>query len=132
MGHRLMSTELLSRIQFGLTIGIHYLFPITTLGLTLFILIFETLACFKKDEQARRASAFLTKVLGLVFVGGVATGLLLPVEIGANWSRFSRFAGTVFGPMLSLEAMLAFALEIGRATRLNSSHWLLSRMPSSA
>ena len=107
----MMSVEMLSRVQFGVTIGFHYLFPITTLGLTLFILIFETLACFRKNESCRRASAFLTQLLGLVFVGGVATGIMLPVEIGANWARFSRCAGSVFGPMLSLEAMLAFALE---------------------
>ena len=106
-----MSVEVLSRVQFGVTIGIHYLFPVTTLGLTLFILILETLGLFRKDGASCRASAFLTKVLGLVFLGGVATGLLLPVEIGANWARFARSAGPVFGPILSLEAMLAFALE---------------------
>ncbi|MEI6212276.1 MAG: cytochrome ubiquinol oxidase subunit I [bacterium] len=106
-----MDAALLSRIQFGMTIGLHYLFPITTLGLAFFILLFESLALGTRREPYDRAAAFLTRILGLVFVGGVATGLLLPVEIGANWARFSRFAGPVFGPMLSLEAMLAFALE---------------------
>ena len=106
-----MSVETLSRVQFAITIGFHYLLAITTLGLTLFILILETAALFRWEERYGRASAFLTKILGLVFVGGVATGILLPVEIAANWARFSRFAGPVFGPMLSLEASMAFALE---------------------
>ena len=106
-----MSAEVLSRVQFGMTVGSHYLFAVTTLGLALFVLIFETVAFFRKDEGYGRASAFLARIMGLVFVGGVATGILLPVEIGANWARFSRIAGPVFGPMLSLEAMMAFALE---------------------
>lgn len=106
-----MDLEMLSRIQFGITIGIHYLFPITTLGLSLLILILESLFLFRRNEQYRRVSIFLVQMLGLVFTVGVATGIVLPFEIGGNWARFSNYAGAVFGPMLSLEATTAFALE---------------------
>lgn len=102
---------MLSRIQFGVSVGLHYLFPITTLGLTLFILIFETLYLARRREEHRSVSVFLTKLLGLVFTIGVATGLMLPFAFGANWARFSIFAGSVFGPMISIEASTAFALE---------------------
>lgn len=106
-----MDTLMLSRVQFGVSIGVHYLFPVTTLGLSLLILILETLSLRRKAESFRQVSGFLVKLLGLVFTVGVATGLVLPLQVGANWSRFSSFAGPVFGTMLSLEATLAFALE---------------------
>jgi cytochrome bd-type quinol oxidase subunit 1 len=34
-----MDTELLSRIQFGFTVGFHILFPTLTIGLSLFLLL---------------------------------------------------------------------------------------------
>jgi cytochrome d ubiquinol oxidase subunit I len=106
-----MDVLLLSRVQFGVSLGLHYLFPVTTLGLALLILVCETLSLFGKAGPYRQVSIFLVKVLGLVFTAGVATGLVLPFQLGANWSRFSLFAGPVFGPMLSVEATAAFALE---------------------
>jgi len=106
-----MTELLISRIQFGVSIGIHYLFPITTLGLTLFIVIYETLYLTKKQAIHRAISSFLVKILGLIFVAGVATGLLMPFSIAANWSRFSTYAGAVFGSLLAVEAITAFALE---------------------
>ncbi len=106
-----MTELMLSRMQFGVSIGIHYLFPITTLGLTLFILIFETLYIRKKQAEYRTISAFLVKLLGLIFVAGVATGLMMPFSIGANWARFSAFAGALVGAVISVEAITAFALE---------------------
>jgi cytochrome d ubiquinol oxidase subunit I len=106
-----MTELLISRMQFGVSIGIHYLFPITTLGLMLFIVIFETLFIVKRQEQDRAISAFLVKLLGLIFVAGVATGLMMPFSMGANWARFSTYAGAVLGALISVEAITAFALE---------------------
>lgn len=102
---------MLSRVQFGVSVGLHYLFPITTLGLAFFILIFESLYLVKRREEHRAVSVFLAKLLGMVFTMGVATGLMLPFSFGANWARFSVFAGSVFGPLISIEASSAFALE---------------------
>ena len=87
------------------------MFPITTLGLTLFIVIFETLYYAKRREQDRAISSFLVKLLSLIFVAGVATGLLMPFSFGANWARFSTYAGAVVGSIISVEAITAFALE---------------------
>jgi len=106
-----MTELLISRMQFGVSIGIHYLFPITTLGLTLFIVIFETLYLAKREDQCRAISTFLVKLLSLIFVAGVATGLLMPFSFGANWARFSTYAGAVLGAIISVEAITAFALE---------------------
>ncbi|MBL8026639.1 MAG: cytochrome ubiquinol oxidase subunit I, partial [Fibrobacteres bacterium] len=106
-----MDALLLARIQFGISIGFHYLFPVTTLGLTLFILITESIYYKKREEQYRIASDFLVKILSLIFTVGVATGLLMPFAIGANWSRYSAFAGAIFGTVITIESITAFALE---------------------
>jgi cytochrome d ubiquinol oxidase subunit I len=106
-----MDALVLSRIQFGFTIGFHYLFPVSTLGLTLFIVILETLYFVKKTAVYKSISSFLIGLLGPIFIFGVATGLMMPFAFGANWSRFSIFAGSILGTALSLEAIFAFAIE---------------------
>ena len=106
-----MDTVILSRVQFGLSVGAHYIFPTVTLGLTLMIMIFETMYLRKGKEVFKETSIFLIRILALVFVMGVATGLVLSVTIGTNWSSFSRLVGHVFGPALAAEAIFAFFLE---------------------
>lgn len=102
---------LLSRIQFGLAIGFHFLFPVTTLGLILFVVIFEFLYFFKNENEYRIISSFLIRILGVVFAIGVATGILITFSLGSNWGRFSLFSGEVLGVQLAVESILAFALE---------------------
>lgn len=106
-----MTSLLLARIQFGVSVGLHYIYPITTLGVCLFIMIFETRYLWKRHESDRTLSDFLIKILGITFSLGVATGLLLPFSFGANWSRFSNFAASIFGTQLAIEAVTAFMLE---------------------
>ena len=102
---------LLSRIQFGLAIGFHFLFPVTTLGLILFVCLFETLYLIKNDNEYKTISSYLIRFLGVVFAIGVATGILLTFSLGSNWGRFSLFSGEVLGVQLAVESMLAFTLE---------------------
>jgi len=106
-----MDPILLSRIQFGLTAGFHFLFPPLTLGLTLIILIIETIRLKKKDEIYEEVSKFLVKILALVFVVGVATGITLEFSFGTNWSEYSRTVGDIFGAPLAAEGVFAFFLE---------------------
>ena len=106
-----MTNILLSRMQFGWALGFHYLFPVTTLGLTLYILIFESLYLKQQEAIYRKISAFLIKLLALVFGMGVATGLILPFTFGANWAAFARYAGEIFGIVLAVEGITAFMLE---------------------
>jgi cytochrome d ubiquinol oxidase subunit I len=102
---------LLARIQFAFTAGFHFLFPPTTLGLTLIILILETLALKTKRLIYETLSSYLVKILAVVFVMGVATGITLEFAFGNNWSRYSRVVGDVFGAPLAAEAISAFFLE---------------------
>jgi cytochrome d ubiquinol oxidase subunit I len=106
-----MDSVLLSRIQFGLSASFHFLFPPLTLGLSLIILIIETLRLRNKDDFYNGLSNFLVKILGLIFVVGVATGIVLEFSFGTNWSEFSRFVGDIFGALLTAEGIFAFFLE---------------------
>ena len=106
-----MDPVLLSRVQFGLSVGSHYIFPVTTFGLTLMILILETLYLRRRQGVYKEASTFLIRILALVFVCGVVTGIVLSVSFGTNWSSFSRLVGHVFGFALAAEAIFAFFLE---------------------
>jgi len=107
----MINALLLARIQFGLSLGVHFIFPPLTLGLALYVLIFETAFVVTGRESLRAVSSFLIRLLSLVFTMGIATGVLLPFSFGANWSRFSIFSGQLFGAQLAIEAFTAFAVE---------------------
>jgi cytochrome d ubiquinol oxidase subunit I len=106
-----MSPVFLARLQFGFTAGFHFLFPPTTLGLSLIILILESLYIRKKSEIYKDVSNFLIRILGIVFVMGVATGIALEFAFGNNWSGYSRMVGDIFGAPLAAEGVLSFFLE---------------------
>lgn len=129
-----MSPLILSRIQFALAAGFHFLFPPTTFGLTLIILILETLYLKKKEEIYIKISNFLIKILGIVFVLGVASGIVLEFAFGNNWSNYSRMVGDIFGAPLAAEGVFAFFLEsvflgillFGRKKVSQRFYWLSS------
>ncbi len=131
-----MDALLLSRIQFGLSVGFHYIFPAATLGLSLFLLILESLFLWTKRDIYRDISTFYVRLLSLVFGLGVATGLLLPFSFGTNWSRFSVFSSNIFGAQLAIEAITAFSVEsvamailvFGRDRVTKPIYWLSAAM----
>jgi cytochrome bd ubiquinol oxidase subunit I len=106
-----MDTVFLARLQFGLTAGFHFLFPPTTLGLSLLVVIVEALYLRTKNEDYKQLSVYLVKILGTVFVMGVATGIALEFAFGNNWAAYSRIVGDIFGAPLAAEAVFSFFLE---------------------
>lgn len=106
-----MDALLLARLQFAFSIGFHILFPMMTLGMTLFIALMESLHFIKKEAFYGRITDFLVRLLALVFVMGVASGIVMEFSFGMNWSSFSRAVGDVFGPLLAAEGIFAFFLE---------------------
>jgi len=106
-----MDAVLLSRIQFGLTAGFHFIFPPLTLGLTLILLILEGTSYKTASPLYEKISVFITKILALVFVMGVASGIVLEFSFGTNWSNYSRMVGDIFGAPLAAEAVFSFFLE---------------------
>lgn len=112
-----MNAEMLSRVQFAMTIGFHFLFPPISIGLAWLLVILEYKGWRTRDTEARaaylQAGKMFAKLLALTFVLGVATGITMEFQFGTNWSRYSKFVGDVFGAPLAAEGVFAFFLESG-------------------
>ena len=108
-----MSVEILSRIQFTLTVMFHYLYPPMSIGLGCLLVLMEGLYIRTKNPLYHHLAHFWTKVFGLVFAIGVATGIVMEFEFGTNWAAYSRFVGDIFGSALAAEGIFAFFLESG-------------------
>jgi cytochrome d ubiquinol oxidase subunit I len=108
-----MSADLLSRIQFALTASFHFLFPPMTIGLGLILVIMQALRLRTGNPLYAGLARFWTRVFGLVFAIGVASGLPMEFQFGTNWAHYARFVGDVFGGPLAIERIYAFFLESG-------------------
>jgi len=106
-----MDVEVLSRIQFALTVSFHYLFPPLSIGLGLLLVVMEGLYLKTKNSQYEELARFWTKIFAITFTVGVATGVVMEFEFGTNWATYSRFVGDIFGSPLAIEGLFAFALE---------------------
>jgi cytochrome d ubiquinol oxidase subunit I len=108
-----MTVEILSRIQFTLTIAFHYIYPPMTIGIGVMLVIMEGIYIKTKNPLFHHLAHFWTKIFGLVFAIGVATGIVMEFEFGTNWASYSRFVGDIFGSALAAEGIFAFFLESG-------------------
>src|SRR5271167_1496912 len=108
-----MDVLTLSRIQFGATVGFHYIYPPLSIGLGIMLVIMEAAWLKTKNPIYHQMARFWTKVFALTFAIGVATGIVMEFEFGTNWSTYSRFVGDVFGSALAAEGIFAFFLESG-------------------
>jgi cytochrome d ubiquinol oxidase subunit I len=116
---------LIDRLQFTLTIIFHYLFPILTMGLSLFIAYMKSVSYLgrpdrrlpflrHKDEKRKRyddMAQFWVRIFAVNFAFGVVTGIPMEFQFGTNWAAFSNFAGGVIGTTLAMEGMFAFFAE---------------------
>ncbi|MBX3270360.1 MAG: cytochrome ubiquinol oxidase subunit I [Sandaracinaceae bacterium] len=108
-----LDVVLLSRLQFALTVMVHYLFPPLSIGLGAQMVITEGLYLKTKDRRWESLARFWTKLFAVNFAVGVATGIVMEFEFGTNWATYSRFVGDVFGSALASEGIFAFFLESG-------------------
>jgi cytochrome d ubiquinol oxidase subunit I len=138
------------RLQFTLTVTFHYLFPVLTMGLALFIAWLKTvsylgreqhrLAPLRTTDAQRRtydgAAQFFATIFAVTFAIGVVTGVPLEFQFGTNWAAFSNFAGGVIGQTLAMEGVFAFFAEsafigiflAGRSRVGERLHWISSLM----
>ena len=108
-----MDVVMLSRIQFALTSGFHYIYPPLSIGIGLMLVIFEGIYLKTKSPLYKEIAKFWVKVFALTFALGVATGVVQLFGFGTNWARYSRYVGDVFGSALGAEGIFAFFLESG-------------------
>ena len=128
-----MTAELLHRIQFGLTVSFHFIFPPMSLGLGVFLIILGVKSVRTGDPRWRQLSLFWVRIYGLIFALGIATGIVQEFMFGTNWADYSRFVGNIFGALLAAEGIFAFMIEGGflglmlfGGTRLGNRMWLFA------
>ncbi len=107
----LMSVVDWSRAQFALTAMFHWVFVPLTLGLSVIVAIMETIYYRTRSERWLAITKFWMSLFGVNFAVGVATGIILEFEFGANWSNYSWFVGDIFGAPLAIEGLFAFFME---------------------
>ena len=100
-----MDVEILSRIQFALTVSFHYIYPPLSIGLGLIMVILEGIYLKTKDPQYHILAKFWTKIFALTFGIGVATGIVMEFEFGTNWATYSKYVGDIFGSALAAEGL---------------------------
>ena len=101
-----MDACLLSRVQFALTVGFHFLFPPITIGLAWLLVGIEWRAWRRGDDAYERAGRLLGRLLGLTFAVGVATGIVMEFQLDTIWARYSKFVGDIFERFLPPRAFL--------------------------
>ena len=106
-----MDPVFLSRIQFAFLIAFHFLLPALTIGLASYIAVLEGLYLQTRRPVYLRLSAFWIRIFAVSFGMGVVSGIVMPFQIGTNWSRYAELTAAVVGPLMGYEALSAFFLE---------------------
>jgi cytochrome d ubiquinol oxidase subunit I len=101
----------LSRLQFALTALYHFLFVPLTLGLSMILVIMESVYVMTGREIWKRMTKFWGLLFGINFAMGVATGITMEFQFGTNWAYYAHYVGDIFGAPLALEGLIAFFLE---------------------
>ncbi|HEX9463862.1 MAG TPA: cytochrome ubiquinol oxidase subunit I [Alphaproteobacteria bacterium] len=102
---------LLSRLQFAWVIAWHILLPAFTVGLAAYIAVLEGLYLATGRAAYLRISAFWTRIFAVSFGMGVVSGIVLPFQLGTNWSRYADVTANVLSPLFAYEGLMAFFLE---------------------
>jgi cytochrome d ubiquinol oxidase subunit I len=102
---------LLARIQFGLNIGFHILFPSITIGLAWYLVYFRVRYERTRDPAWLETYRLWVKVFALSFAMGVVSGITMSFQFGTNWPGFMLAVGNIAGPLLAYEVLTAFFLE---------------------
>ncbi|QJC30396.1 cytochrome ubiquinol oxidase subunit I [Enterobacteriaceae endosymbiont of Neohaemonia nigricornis] len=107
----MLNVVCLSRLQFALTAMYHFIFVPLTLGMSFILAIMETLYVLSGKVIYKDMTKFWSKLFGINFALGVATGLTMEFQFGTNWSYYSHYVGDIFGAPLAIEGLMAFFLE---------------------
>ena len=116
----------LARVQFGLNIAFHILFPSLTIALGWILVWFRVQYARTGDGEWLATYRLWTKVFALSFAMGVVSGIVMSFQFGTNWPGFMNAVGNIAGPLLAYEVLTAFFLE---ATFLGVMLFGMNRVP---
>ena len=117
----------LARIQFGINIGFHILFPSITIALAWILVWFRVQVARTASSEWLATYKLWTKVFALSFAMGVVSGIVMSFQFGTNWPGYMQHVGNIAGPLLAYEVLTAFFLE---ATFLGVMLFGMNRVPA--
>ena len=91
----------LARVQFGINIGFHILFPALTIALAWFLLGFRVMYQRTRDPAWLATYKLWVKVFALSFAMGVVSGVVMSFQFGTNWPGYMTSVGAIAGPLLA-------------------------------
>src|ERR687891_309947 len=100
---------LLARIQFGLNIAFHILFPSITIGLAWLLVVFRVRYERTRDPAWLGTYKLWVKVFALSFAMGVVSGVVMSFQFGTNWPGYMNKVGNIAGPLLAYEVLTALS-----------------------
>ncbi|MGH8919005.1 MAG: cytochrome ubiquinol oxidase subunit I, partial [Actinomycetes bacterium] len=106
-----MAPQDLARLQFGLTVGTHYLLVTLTLGLVALVAVTHTRWVRTGDPALRRMTTYWGTLYVINYAVGIATGLAMEFQLSANWTGLESTAASVFGAPLAVETVVSFFAE---------------------
>ena len=116
----------LARIQFGLNIAFHILFPTITIGLAWILVYFRVQYARTGDAAWLETYELWVKIFALTFAMGVVTGITMSFQFGTNWPGFMKRSATSPARCSAYEVLTAFFLE---ATFLGVMLFGMNRVP---
>ncbi len=116
----------IARMQFGLNIGFHILFPSITIALAWILVWFRVQVARTGEAEWLATYKLWTKVFALSFAMGVVSGIVMSFQFGTNWPGYMNTVGNIAGPLLAYEVLTAFFLE---ATFLGVMLFGMNRVP---
>jgi cytochrome d ubiquinol oxidase subunit I len=127
-----MDALMLARVQFAMTAGFHFIFPSLTIGLACSLAVLEGIGYFGRNEDFKKISLYVSRFFIITFAAGVGTGIVMALQFGTNWSRFTTIVNDIFGIFLVAEVVLSFFMEsffaglyiFGRGRIKPFLHWL--------
>ena len=100
-----------ARLQFAFSAVTHGLFASTTIGLIVVIAVAQTIGRLRGDERMTALARAWARPYVVVYVLGIAAGMLLEAQFGLNWGGLIDRAGNVVGAPLTVETFSAFVAE---------------------
>src|SRR5689334_8682072 len=106
-----LTALVLSRLQFAFTVSFHIIFPSFTLGLAAWLAVLGAVRLAAGRPAYRVVVDSWLNIFAVACGLGVASGVVVAFEVGANCSELSRVGGPIQGRLLADATFTALFLE---------------------
>jgi len=102
----------LARWDFAGTAIFHFFLVPLSLGLAVALALLQTAWLRTGEEKYRQAARFWFRPFLILYIVGVATGVVQEYQMHLEWHRFTEVLNSAFGGLLLYAGIIAFLLEV--------------------